>query len=58
MVASWDSQLIARFARDGSVDVVRIADLFAFTERLSSSDHFHPGAAGYALIAQRIAATF
>jgi lysophospholipase L1-like esterase len=58
MVASWDSQLIARFADDTNIDVVRIADLFAFTDALSSIDHFHPSAAGYALIAQRIAATF
>lgn len=57
-VASWDSRLIARFARDTTVDVVRIADLFAFAQRLSSLDHFHPGAVGYALIAQRIASTF
>jgi lysophospholipase L1-like esterase len=58
MVASWDSRLIARFADDTNIDVVRIADLFAFTNALSSIDRFHPSAAGYALIAQRIAATF
>ena len=57
-VAIWDSSLIARFAEDADVDVVRIADLFIYTLRLSSLDHFHPGAAGYAAIATRIASTF
>jgi len=57
-VAMWDSRLIARFAGQPGVDVVRIADLFAFTPRLSSIDHFHPGQAGYALIVQRIAMTW
>src|SRR5262249_50425242 len=53
-----DPSLTARFARDRAVDVVRIADLFAYTDRLSSLDHFHPGAEGYALIAARIASTW
>ena len=57
-VAIWDSSLIARFADDADVDVVRIADLFTYTSRLSSLDHFHPGAAGYAAIATRIASTW
>jgi len=57
-IAMWDSRLIAHFADRSNVDVVRIADLFAFTPRLSSFDHFHPGQEGYALIAQRIAATW
>ena len=57
-VAIWDSSLIARFAEDADVDVVRIADLFIYTSRLSSLDHFHPGAAGYAAIAARIASTW
>ena len=57
-IAMWDSRLIARFADQLNVDVVRIADLFAFTSRLSSLDHFHPSQEGYALIAQRIAATW
>lgn len=57
-VAIWDASLIARFAGDADVDVVRIADLFAYTSRLSSLDHFHPGAAGYAAIAARIASTW
>ncbi|HEV2718493.1 MAG TPA: GDSL-type esterase/lipase family protein [Thermoanaerobaculia bacterium] len=50
-VAHWDARLIERFARDRAVDVVRIADVVA----LSPLDHFHPGAAGYATIAGRIA---
>src|SRR5947209_1344293 len=57
-VALWDSALIAHFARDAQVDVVRIADLFAYTARLSPIDRFHPSAAGYALIAARIASTW
>ena len=57
-VALWDSRLIARFARDREVDVVRIADLFTTTARLSPIDHFHPSAEGYALIAARVAATW
>ena len=57
-VARWDSRLIARFARDRDVDVVRIADLFDYTARFSPIDHFHPSAEGYALIAARVAATW
>jgi lysophospholipase L1-like esterase len=50
-VAHWDARLIERFARDRAVDVVRIADVV----RVSPIDHFHPGAAGYAAIAGRVA---
>ena len=57
-VALWDARLIARFARDPAVDVVRIADLFAHAPRLSPLDHFHPSADGYARIAARIAAAW
>jgi len=57
-VARWDSRLIARFAHNRAVDVVRIADLFAYTPRLSPLDHFHPGAEGYELIAARVASTW
>lgn len=54
-VALWDSKLLARFADDRRVTVVRIADLFTdHRERISPLDHFHPGAEGYALIARRI----
>jgi lysophospholipase L1-like esterase len=57
-VAAWDSGLIAHFANQPGVDVIRIADLFAYVPRLSSIDHFHPGQSGYALIAERIAMTW
>ena len=57
-VALWDARLIARFARDPRVDVVRIADLLAGARRLSPIDHFHPGAEGYALIAARVSAAW
>jgi lysophospholipase L1-like esterase len=50
-VAHWDAKLIERFARDRAVDVVRIADVVS----VSAIDHFHPGAAGYGAIANRIA---
>jgi lysophospholipase L1-like esterase len=52
---AWDAMLIRRFAADPNVTVIRIADLFATRDRLSPIDHFHPSAAGYALIAARIA---
>lgn len=52
----WDSRLIARFANDSLVDVVRIADIFRRGDRLSSLDHFHPSASGYELIAARLVA--
>ena len=57
-VALWDSKLIARFADQPNVDVIRIADLFTFKSRLSSIDRFHPGHEAYRLIAQRIAMTW
>jgi len=56
-VNDWDARLIGTFAADRTVTVERIADLFQSTGRLSSLDHFHPSAAGYALIAARIAPT-
>ncbi len=49
----WDAHLIAMFAADRAVLVERIADIIP--ERLSAIDHFHPSAAGYALIAARVA---
>jgi lysophospholipase L1-like esterase len=57
-VNAWDSLLIRRFAADPKVSVIRIADLFQFVDRLSPLDHYHPSADGYALIAQRIVASF
>ena len=55
LVNRWDSRLIARFADDPSVNVVRIADIFLAHDLLSPRDHFHPSAMGYALIAARVA---
>lgn len=55
-VNTWDSRLIARFAADRNVTVVRIVDLLQSADRLSSIDHFHPSALGYSLIAARVAA--
>ncbi|HKO55213.1 MAG TPA: hypothetical protein VJ276_05000 [Thermoanaerobaculia bacterium] len=58
-VSIWDGKLLTRFAADRRVTVVRIADLFAARrDRLSAVDRFHPGAAGYVLIARRIAEGF
>ena len=56
-VALWDARLIAHFADQPNVDVIRIADLL-FASRLSAIDHFHPGHEAYRLIAQRIATTW
>lgn len=56
-VNRWDARLIARFAAARDVTVIRIADLFARDDRISTIDRFHPGALGYAAIAQRIAAS-
>ena len=56
-VALWDARLIAHFAGQPNVDVVRIADLL-YASRLSAIDHFHPGHEAYGLIAQRIAMTW
>lgn len=53
----WDARLISRFARAPRVTVVRICDLFHRAERISPIDRFHPGSAGYAAIAARIAAS-
>src|SRR5437868_13980125 len=56
LVARWDARLIERFASDQRVQVIRIADLFVWKNRLSATDHFHPSAEGYAVIAARISA--
>ena len=53
-VNRWDARLIARFAATRDVTVIRICDLLDRADRISSIDRFHPGAAGYAAIAQRI----
>lgn len=53
----WDARLIARFADTPAVTVVRICDLLDSDDRISTLDHFHPGAAGYRAIAERVAAS-
>lgn len=53
-VKRWDARLIAEFAAIPNVTVIRIEDLMRQHGRLSSLDHFHPGAAGYAAIAERV----
>ncbi|MGZ7030606.1 MAG: GDSL-type esterase/lipase family protein [Thermoanaerobaculia bacterium] len=53
----WDARLIAHFAAARGVTVVRICDLLQRDERISTMDHFHPGAMGYAAIAARIASS-
>lgn len=53
-VAQWNAGLLARFADDRRVTVLPIAELFAFTDRRSSLDHFHPNADAYAAIARRV----
>jgi lysophospholipase L1-like esterase len=53
----WDARLIGRFAAEGAVTVVRICDVLEPDDRISKLDHFHPGAAGYRAIADRIAAS-
>lgn len=50
----WDARLIARFAAMRDVTVIRICDVLDRADRISSIDRFHPGATGYAAIAQRI----
>jgi lysophospholipase L1-like esterase len=50
----WDARLIAQFAALQHVTVIRICDLLDRPDRISSVDHFHPGAMGYEEIARRI----
>jgi len=54
-VNRWDARLITEFAAERDVTVLRICDLFARGQRISSVDHFHPGVRGYEAIAMRIA---
>ncbi len=56
-VDRWDARLIARFGGHPQVTVIRICDLLRRDDRISALDRFHPGAAGYAAIASRIAAS-
>lgn len=52
-VARWDSRIIATFATVRAVTVIRITDLLV-KPRTISSDRFHPSAAGYRAIAERV----
>ena len=55
LVTMWDATLVARFADDPLVDVVRLSDIVNRPERLSRIDSFHPGGDAYQEAAQRIA---
>ena len=55
-IARWDSRMIAMFAETRGVTVIRIADLLDTPRMLSPIDHFHPSAAGYRAVAERVAA--
>ncbi len=55
-IARWDSRLIGSFAEWRGVAVIRIADLLEPPRMLSALDRFHPSAAGYRGIAERISA--
>jgi lysophospholipase L1-like esterase len=57
-IARWDGRIIARFARWHSLNVVRIADLIDTRAAISPIDRFHPSAAGYRAIAERIASAY
>jgi len=54
-IARWDTQIINHFARTRAVTVIRISDLIDTPGAISPVDHYHPSAAGYRLIAERIA---
>ncbi len=51
----WDTLLSKRFESDALVDIVKTADLIDGPQKLSSIDHFHPGAAAYRDVSKRIA---
>ncbi len=57
-IAQWDGRIIARFARRHSLNVIRIADLIDTRAAISPIDRFHPSAAGYRAIAERIASAY
>lgn len=54
-IKGWDKLLNKRFDADPLVDVVKTSDLIDGPAKLSSSDHFHPGAQAYREVAARIA---
>lgn len=53
-IARWDARLIATFAGDRALNVVRITDLIDTPLAISPRDHYHPSAFGYRLIAERV----
>ena len=53
-VSRWDSRVIGLFAATHAVTVVRIADLLDEKAAISPLDHYHPSAAGYRAVAERI----
>jgi lysophospholipase L1-like esterase len=55
LVAVWDATLIAQFADNPLVSVVRLSDIVDRPERLSTLDSFHPGGEAYQHTARRIA---
>ena len=55
LVTMWDATLVARFADDPLVEVVRLSDIVNRPERLSRIDSFHPCGEAYQEAAQRIA---
>ena len=57
-IARWDSKMIAAFARDRALNVIRIADLIDEPRAISPVDHYHPSASGYHAIAARIASAY
>jgi len=54
-IKNWDKLLNKRFEPDALVDVVKTSDIIDGADKLSSADHFHPGAAAYRGVAKRIA---
>ena len=54
-IKNWDRLLNKRFEADAMIDVLKISDIIDSDKKLSSIDHFHPGAAAYHDVAKRVA---
>jgi len=54
-IKNWEKLLSKRFEAEALVDVVKTSDIIDGADKLSSGDHFHPGAAAYRGVAKRIA---